>query len=39
MAKVRSMLVQKTSGDEKMEIRTFIIRKKFDFDGRKVLRK
>ena len=38
MVKVRLMLVKKTSGDEKMEIRTFIIHK-FNFDGRKVLRK
>lgn len=39
MVKVRSMLVEKTGGDETMEIRTFIIHRKFDFDGRKVLRK
>ena len=32
-------ILKKKSGDEKMEIRTFIIHKKFDFDGRKVLRK
>ena len=38
LVKVRLMLVKKTSGDEKMEIRTFIIHK-FNFDGRKVLRK